>query len=250
MPTFTSDGGEFHYIDRGTGEPIVLVHGFASNLEVNWVNPGWVATLLSAGRRVIALDNRGHGRSAKFHDIDAYRLDRMAGDVLALIEHLGLERVDALGYSMGARILTEFAIAHGQRLRSVVLGGMGDALLAGTRGTELVAAALEAPAGHHDVGDVHARRFRRFAEQTGSDLLAIAACMRSIRRVFTADDLRRIKVPVLVAAGTRDDVAGSARALAEMIPGARVLDIPNRDHMLSVGDKVFKAGVLEFLATA
>jgi pimeloyl-ACP methyl ester carboxylesterase len=248
MPTFAADAGEFHYTDTGTGEPIVLVHGFASNLRVNWVNPGWVDTLLKAGRRVVALDLRGHGDSVKLYCPDDYRLAVMAGDIEALIDHLGLLRVDALGYSMGARILTAFAIDHPERLRSVILGGMGSALLEGTRGAEIVAAALEAP-NREFVHDRQSRMFRVFAEQTGSDLQALAACMRSIRHSFSSEDLARIVVPTLVAVGTNDDVAGSARELAAMITGARVLDIPNRDHMLAVGDPVFKRGVLEFLAS-
>ena len=94
----------------------------------------------------------------------------------------------------------------------------------------------------------YGRMFRRFAEQTGSDLKALAACMRSVRRAFSREDLNRIAVPVLIAVGTRDTVAGSAADLAALIPGARVLDIPGRDHMLATGDPVFKRGVLDFLA--
>jgi pimeloyl-ACP methyl ester carboxylesterase len=247
MPSFTSDGHAFAYLDEGEGPPIVLVHGFASNHRINWVNTGWVDTLVKAGRRVIALDNRGHGNSVRFHDADDYRLEKMAGDVLALLDTLGLERVDALGYSMGARILTEFAIAHGDRLRALVLGGMGSALIKGTGNGEIVAAALEAPS-LDEVRNQYGRMFRRFAEQTGSDLKALAACMRSVRRAFSREDLNRIAVPVLIAVGTRDTVAGSAADLAALIPGARVLDIPGRDHMLATGDPVFKRGVLDFLA--
>jgi pimeloyl-ACP methyl ester carboxylesterase len=248
MPTFTSAAGDFHYIDEGHGAPIVLVHGFASNHRVNWVNPGWVDWLTAAGRRVVALDVRGHGDSVKFHTPGDYLLETMAGDVAGLIEHLGLGRVDALGYSMGARILTALAIEHPETLRSVTLGGMGAQLLSGTRGAEKVAEALEAPS-RAEIRDAEGRRFRAFAEQTGSDLKALAACMRSIRRTFTPEDLARIAVPVLVAVGTRDDVAGPAGELAARIPGARALDIPNRDHMLAVGDPVFKRGVVEFLGS-
>ena len=61
MPSFKNGEVEIAYLDEGGGEPIVLVHGFASTKEVNWVLPGWVTTLTRAGRRVIALDNRGHG---------------------------------------------------------------------------------------------------------------------------------------------------------------------------------------------
>ncbi len=92
------------------------------------------------------------------------------------------------------------------------------------------------------------RVFRQFADQTRSDLKALAACIRGSRQVLTREEVARIAVPVLIAVGTHDRVAGSAQALAALIPGARSLDIPGRDHMLAVGDRVFKTAVLEFLA--
>ena len=88
MPSFHNGAVEIAYLDEGAGEPIVLVHGFASNKEVNWVNPGWMRTLTGAGRRAIALDNRGHGQSSKLHDPAAYHSATMADDVRALLDHL------------------------------------------------------------------------------------------------------------------------------------------------------------------
>ena len=95
---------EIAYLDEGEGDPVVLVHGFASTKEVNWVRPGWVTTLKGAGRRVIALDNCGHGSSSKLYEPADYHTTKLAGDVSALIDHLSLGRVDVVGYSMGARI--------------------------------------------------------------------------------------------------------------------------------------------------
>jgi pimeloyl-ACP methyl ester carboxylesterase len=92
------------------------------------------------------------------------------------------------------------------------------------------------------------RMFRAFAEQTRSDLKALAACIRGSRQTLTEAEVASIDVPVLVAVGTKDDVAGSGPALARLIPGARALDIPGRDHNLAVGDKVHKQGVIDFLA--
>src|SRR5262245_18020041 len=116
MPHFTHGDVEIAYLDEGEGEPIVLVHGFASNKEVNWVYPGWVATLTKAGRRVIALDNRGHGASSKLYDPAAYYSARMAQDLRALMDHLDLAQADVMGYSMGARICAFFALENSQRL--------------------------------------------------------------------------------------------------------------------------------------
>lgn len=248
MPHFSHDGVTIAFLDQGEGEPIVLVHGFASNKEVNWVAPGWVATLTGAGRRVIALDNRGHGASSKLYDPAAYHSGLMAEDVRCLLDHLGLPRADVMGYSMGARITAFLALAHPTRVRSAVLGGLGIRLVEGVGlpNPEMILRALEAPA-MADVTDPTGRMFRSFAEQTRSDLRALAACLRGSRQILKRDDLRRFTVPLLVAVGTEDRVAGSPHELAALIPGARPLDIANRDHMLAVGDRAFKAAVLDFL---
>ncbi|MFL5099859.1 MAG: alpha/beta fold hydrolase [Xanthobacteraceae bacterium] len=247
MPRFQHGSVEIAFLDEGEGQPIILVHGFASTKEVNWVQPGWVATLARAGRRVIALDNRGHGESAKLYDPADYHTDTMAGDVLALMDHLRLDRGDAMGYSMGARICAFLAVKKPGRVRSLILGGLGIHLVDGVGLPESIADALEAQS-LDDVTDPQGRTFRAFADQTKSDRKALAACIRGSRQTLARDQAAQIRVPVLIAVGTKDPVAGSAQALAELVPGAQALDIPGRDHMLAVGDKVFKAGALEFLA--
>lgn len=247
MPSFSHDGVEIAFLDQGEGEPIVLVHGFASNKEVNWVAPGWMATLTRAGRRAIALDNRGHGASAKLYEPAAYHSQTMAEDVRALLDHLGLPRADVMGYSMGARITAYLALTHPDRVRSAVLGGLGSQLVDGVGLPETLAEGLEAP-NLANVTDPTARMFRSFAEQTRSDLRALAACLRGSRQTLSRAEVEGMTMPVLVAVGSRDTVAGSPQELAALIPGGRALTIPDRDHMLAVGDKVYKAGVIEFLA--
>jgi pimeloyl-ACP methyl ester carboxylesterase len=246
MPQFTHDGVEIAFFDQGEGEPIVLVHGFASTKEVNWIAPGWVPTLTGAGRRVIALDNRGHGASAKLYDPAVYHSAVMAEDVRALIDHLGLSRADVMGYSMGARISAFLALAHPDRVRSVVLGGLGMGLIDGVGEPERIALGLEA-ASMADVADPGARQFRSFAEQTRSDLRALAACMRGSRQTLSREEVGHIAAPLLVAVGSKDAIAGPPEELAALVPNAQALVIPNRDHMMAVGDKTYKAGVLEFL---
>src|SRR5262252_471201 len=183
---------ELAYLDEGDGDPIVLVHGFASNKEVNWVQPGWVATLTRAGRRVIALDNRGHGASTKLYDPALYHTDLMADDIRALLDHLGLARADVMGYSMGARNTAFLARAHGDRVRSATLGGLGihlvnEGVLAGS-----IAVALEAPS-IEEVTDPQGRIFRAFADQTNSDRLAPAACIRGSGQSLSPSEVARIK---------------------------------------------------------
>jgi pimeloyl-ACP methyl ester carboxylesterase len=241
MASFMNGDVEIAYLDEGqnlpNAEPVVLVHGFASTKEVNWVNPSWVSTLTRAGRRVIALDNRGHGASSKLYDPAAYHSATMADDVRALLDHLNIERADVMGYSMGARITAYLAVNSPARVRAVILGGLGIRLVDGVGLSESIA----------DVCDPTGRIFRAFAEQTQSDLKALAACIRGSRQTLSREQVAGIAKPVLVAVGTKDTIAGSSLALAALIPGARALDIPDRDHMLAVGDKAFKAGVLDFL---
>ena len=246
MSSFQHGPIDIAYLDRGAGDPIVLIHGFASTKEVNWLNPSWVGTLTRAGRRVIALDNRGHGESVKLYDSADYDTRLMAEDVRALLDHLGIARADVMGYSMGARVTAFLALNHPGHVRSAILAGLGIRLVEGVGLPMEIADALEAPS-LDDVQEPIGRMFRAFAEQTKSDLKALAACMRGSRQTLTAAQAAAIKVPTLIAVGTKDSIAGSPHELAALIPGAEVVDITGRDHMLAVGDKVYKAGVLSFL---
>jgi pimeloyl-ACP methyl ester carboxylesterase len=246
MQSFDSDGVRIAYIDEGQGEPILLIHGFASNVVTNWADPSWLRALVDAGRRVIALDNRGHGRSEKLYEPARYGAPAMAEDANRLLDHLGVGRADVMGYSMGARITAFLTLAHPRRVRSAVFAGLGINMVRGMVGSGALAKALEAPS-IADVTNDAARSFRVFAERSKSDLKALAACLRGPREKITPEDLSRIAVPVLVAVGTKDVIGGSGEALAKLIPGAQVLDIEGRDHMQAVGDSGFKQGVLDFL---
>ncbi|PSC04384.1 alpha/beta hydrolase [Alsobacter soli] len=250
MQFFDSAGVRIAYLDsppeEGAAEPIVLVHGFASNHAVNWVNTLWVKSLNRAGRRVIALDNRGHGQSEKLYDPEAYSSDTMAEDVRRLMDHLGIERADVMGYSMGARITAHLALAHPHRVRSALLGGLGIHLVEGVGLPLGIADAMEAPS-VDGLTDPMQRMFRAFAEQTKSDLKALAACIRGSRQTLTPAQVGAIRLPVLVSVGTKDDVAGDPHGLADLIPGAEAFDIPGRDHNLAVGDRHHKEKVIAFL---
>jgi pimeloyl-ACP methyl ester carboxylesterase len=171
----------------------------------------------------------------------------MASDILALMDHLKIARADVMGYSLGSRMTATLALDQPQRLRSIILGGIGIGMITGGGPGENVAKALEAPS-LEDVTDPVGRTFRAFADQTRSDRRALAACLRGSRLLMTREEAAAIAVPTLIAVGTSDEIAGSASALAEIIPGSKVLDIPNRDHMRAVGDKVYKSGVADFLS--
>jgi pimeloyl-ACP methyl ester carboxylesterase len=246
MASFSSNGVEIAYVDEGQGDPVLLIHGFASNLAANWREPGWIAFLTANGFRTVAYDNRGHGASEKLYDPEAYPARVMAGDAARLLDHLLVARADVIGYSMGARIAAFLAMDHPGRVRSVVFGGLGANMIRGVGGAEPVAAALlaEDPSA---IRNENARGFRDFADRTGSDRRALAACIMAPRERITADGLAKLPMPVLVAVGTEDKIAGPAQPLAEVIPGAAILEIGDRDHMKTVGDRRFKEGVLAFL---
>jgi len=246
MNSFDSDGIEIAYIDEGAGEPVLLIHGFASNVTTNWVDTGWVRVLTRAGYRVVAFDNRGHGESEKLYDEAVYGAELMAEDARRLLDHLGIARADVMGYSMGARITAFLAIAHPERVRSAVFGGYGINMVRGVAVRPVIAEGLEA-ASLDEVTDPTARAFRIFAESSGSDLRALAVCFRAAGAKITIAGLESIAIPVLCAVGTADDIAGSAAELAALMPAAEVLDIPGRDHMRAVGDRVYKDGVVDFL---
>jgi pimeloyl-ACP methyl ester carboxylesterase len=253
MPSFHHDDVEIFYLDENQSAshatPVLLVHGFASNARVNWEHPGWIKELTRAGRRVIALDNRGHGKSSKLYDPAQYHTALMAGDVRALLDHLGIGRADVMGYSMGARISAFLALKEPQRVHALILGGLGIKLVKGVGLPESIAEAMLAPS-LDAVTDPGGRVFRSFADQTRSDLKALAACIRGSRQTLSEAEVGAITAPTLVAVGTKDEVAGSPHELAALMPNAKALDIPGRDHMLAVGDKIFKSGVIHFLERA
>lgn len=247
MHKFNSGGVEIAYETTGEGPPILLIHGFASNGRVNWWDTGWVKTLADAGRRVITFDHRGHGQSQKLYDSALYPAAEMAEDARRLLDHLGIGQADVMGYSMGARVSAFLAIAHPERVRRAVFAGLASRMITGVGGAEAIARALEAP-NREAVADAGARAFRIFAEQTKSDLRALAACIRSSREKIAAEELAKIRVPVLVVAGEKDDVAGDVETLVKVIPGAKGVTLPNRNHMNAVGDRGYKEAVLAFLA--
>jgi pimeloyl-ACP methyl ester carboxylesterase len=246
MQHLASDGVDIAFLDEGEGEPILLIHGFASSVAVNWGATGWIDTLKRAGRRVIAMDVRGHGRSEKLHDPEAYRVELMARDARNLLAHLAIPRADVMGYSMGGRITAFLALAEPENVRSAILGGIGMALVEGMPGGDDIVLALRAPSLEAVAGEP-GRAYRKFAEQTGSDLDALAACMQRSRETIPSEKLATIRVPVLIAVGEKDSVAGSAEGLARLIPGAELFIVPRRDHMLATGSAPFKEAVLDFL---
>ncbi len=246
MPSFRSDIVDIAYEVTGEGPPVLLIHGFASNARVNWIDTGWVKALTGAGYQTITFDNRGHGESGKLYDPAAYPAPEMAEDARRLLDHLGLSQVRVMGYSMGARIAAFLTLNHPERVVAAVFSGLAENMIRGVGGAEPIAQALEAPSAD-SIEDPSAKVFRVFAEQTKGDLKALAACMRSGRQKITSAEFGRIAVPVLVVAGDMDDIAGKVDPLVAAIPGAKGVTLARRNHMNAVGDRQHKEEVINFL---
>ncbi len=226
--------------------PILLIHGFASSHAVNWVFPQWVKTLTGDGRRTLLYDVRGHGRSDKPYDPAAYEMDILARDAALLLDQLGIARTDVMGYSMGARIAAFLQREAPDRVRSLILGGLGYSLVEGGTLPMGIADAMDAPA-LESLSDPDQRMFRAFADATKSDRRALAACIRGARRLMPEDEVAAIQCPTLVAVGTQDHIAGDPHALARLLPHGQAFAIAGRDHNKAVGDRSFKETVLQFL---
>ncbi len=242
---FDSDGVRLHYELHGpdNGTLLVAVHGFASDYRLNWVGTRWQETLTNAGFRVIGLDCRGHGESDKPHEEAAYSVGIMAGDVIRLLDHLDLPAVAYLGYSMGARIGLEVVMEAPARVTRAVLGGIGADGALGS--ADQIARALRIG---EPTDDPVAQMFYKFASsRPANDLLALAACISGLKPEADATRLGKIRTPILIAVGDRDTIARGAAELIELVPSARLVTIPDRDHMSAVVARDFKQAALAFL---
>lgn len=247
----TSDGIEIYYrVWEGNpqGVAVVLHHGFLSDGSLNWETTGVVEALTSVSGPVVALDARGHGKSDKPTQPDAYGEARMATDLTELCHRLHFDVFDLVGYSMGG-VVSLLAALTDARVRRLVVGGLGatvvdegfDGLV--SRGTD-VADALETD-DPGSISDPLARSFRDFADAVGADRRALAAHVRSTRHGTL--DLGSIAVPTLVLAGAQDPLARDPDALVAAIPGATVKTVPG-DHLRSVGHPQFRDALVAFLA--
>jgi pimeloyl-ACP methyl ester carboxylesterase len=228
---------------------VVLHHGFVANADANWVATGVVEALLAGGRRVIAPDARGHGRSEKPHDPARYGEQRMARDLAVLFDLIGAPQVDLVGYSMGAVVSLLFA-SEGDRVRRLIVGGVGSGIIEcggvdrRAVSNEAIIDALETE-DPSTIGEPGAAGFRMLADALGSDRKALAAQASS---VFRGDiPLGDITAPTLVLAGDADPLAIRPQVLSEAIPKAR-MQIPSGDHVGTLGDPRFKQSIVDFLA--
>jgi pimeloyl-ACP methyl ester carboxylesterase len=247
------DGVDIAYQEWGdpssTGPPVFLHHGFVVDASTNWVAPGVVAALRSAGRRVIAPDARGHGSSGKPHDERSYGEDRMARDLAVLVQATGAGEIDLVGYSMGAVVSLLYA-SSADGVRRLVVGGVGSGVVEcggvdrRTISNESIIEALAAedPAA---VAGSEASWFRTLADALGADRRALLAQARAVYRGGV--ELASIRAQTLVLAGTSDPLAERPEVLAQAIPAAELRYLTG-DHAGAVEDPLFRSSIVDFLS--
>jgi pimeloyl-ACP methyl ester carboxylesterase len=219
------------------GPPVLLVHGFATSALRTWREPGWIDLLGEAGREVLAPDLLGHGEAAKPHDPEAYA--SVESDVLAVLPD---EPVDAIGYSMGGRIVLYLAAQHPERFRRVVVAGIGSNVFR-REGGDAVARAVE---GDYPDDNRVLEHFHQLGNTTGNDPGALAAFMRRSSPSISPDDLARVTCPVLVVLGDQD-FTWPADELVAALPDSRFLPLHKVDHFGTPKDFTFIDEALGFL---
>jgi pimeloyl-ACP methyl ester carboxylesterase len=251
MPEFVTaeDGVALAFERQGEGPVIVLVHGFGSSRVQNWKSTGWYGGLTAAGFSIVAMDCRGHGDSGKPHDEKSYGHDRMAADVVTVMDACSLKDPFVLGYSMGGFIGLRLLAAHPERVCKLAIAGVGETYLqdriTSPEARAQLADALLTP-DRDSITDPRGKMFRAFADQPGKDRLALAACMRAMSPHLPRNTLLQIQKPVLVADGSEDETAGRPGPLAEALADGRAVTIPGRDHMSAVGDRHLRQAVIDF----
>lgn len=246
---FQSENLRISYLDNGlTSEqpPVVMLHGFTASASSNWLESGWIAALTKLGRRVIAIDARGHGESEKPYDSAYYPSNVMMQDSITLLDQLNIATADFVGYSMGARMSAFAAIYHPSRVRKLLLGGMGINLKNGIGRPQPIADALMAT-DSKNIKLRHARRFRILAEKGGNDLTALAYCILSSRQEITAQCLQSISSQTLILVGDNDDTGGNPYGLAPFIADSQAIEIRDCNHFNALTHERFRQTAIHFI---
>lgn len=254
---FDSAGVKIHYIVEGKGEPVLLIHGFGVDIQDQWGTTGIIKGL-SDHFQVIAIDNRGHGKSDKPHDVSGYGVN-LVEDPIRLLDHLKIRKAHVVGYSMGGLITSIIAARHPERLRTAVLGGMGwippgqndpnlatlaNSLEQGKGIGPLVAALTPIGAKPPTPEEVDMANKYFMAR---NDALALAAAVRGMPSSPTEAQIRANKVPVLALIGEVDPLKDSVDRLNGMMPNIKIVVIPGANHVTAPGNPGFITNIKAFL---
>jgi pimeloyl-ACP methyl ester carboxylesterase len=258
MPYFNNGGVQIHYEIEGEGPDLVMIHGFAANIDVNWRQPNWISTLKD-DNRLILVDCRGHGKSDKLYDPKQYGM-HMREDIIKLMDNLSISKANLFGYSMGGSITLSILLSEPNRVKSAIIGGFTPMIFK----PELMKQFYEPviiglkKENKEDIKNPVALNFRNFADSTGEDLNALVAVMEgnftdgdanlrfdslnSIKSVF-----KKVRTPVLSVVGSDDVMISNKAIFAETMPGACHFQIQGRNHLTVVPDERFHVIVKAFL---
>jgi pimeloyl-ACP methyl ester carboxylesterase len=256
MPYLDNDGIKIYYEIEGSGPDLMMIHGFAANIEINWRIPKWIETLGNENR-LILMDCRGHGKSDKPTDPAQYGA-KMVEDITKLMEHLSIEKSNFFGYSMGARLTLNLLLTKPKHINSAILGGFVVPPPSDQQTSFRYQSVIEAFKAESidKVKDLVGREFRKFAVSTGANLEALAAVMMASQQapeeIYENQKgikkmLRKISVPILTVVGSDDFLPGDKALFAKIVPESCHFQIQGRDHLTVVPDPKFHAVVKAFL---
>jgi pimeloyl-ACP methyl ester carboxylesterase len=252
---FDSDGVRIRYVMRGNGPPVLLVHGFSITTDLNWVWPGIVDSLATQFT-VIAPDLRGHGRSDKPHQPEAYGI-QMVNDLVRLLDHLGIRQARVVGYSMGGALALKLLTTHPERVAGVVMGGAGwrapedgppdflpvwlDGLDRAARLGTPVADVIRLPGVPPYAPEI-------VSALNANDPRALAAVIRGGGGIaVTESELRAVRVPVAAVVGEADAFArAEVERLRGVLPAVEVTVLPGADHASAIGHPGFRQAIARF----
>ncbi len=257
---FDSDGVKIHYVTEGEGEPVILIHGFTASIPVQWQLPG-IFSKLAKDYQVIALDNRGHGRSDKPHDPQQYGAE-MVEDVIRLMDHLKIERAHVVGYSMGGFMTGYLVSKYPDRVITATLGGAGwaqadapeldfiDELAESLESGKGIRPLIErlTPADRPKPTEEQLKAINQMLMLT-NDPKALAACIRGMKGLAVAEEsLKANEVPTLAIIGEIDPLKTGVDEMEKRMANLTVIVIDGADHMTAFGNPKFIAGLKDFLA--
>jgi pimeloyl-ACP methyl ester carboxylesterase len=255
---FDSDGVQIHYLVEGKGEPVLLIHGFAVNAQLQWVLPGTFKAL-AKDHRVIALDVRGHGKSDKPSDPAKYGTE-MVEDAVRLLDHLKIDKAHVVGYSMGALITGKLMVTHPERLLSATLGGAG-VFPEGVQQPpflEKLAQSLEdgkglgpllttlSPSGKSNPSSPRAKVLNKLL--VGDNGKALAAVVRSWKKLgVSREQFKANKVPALALIGSKDPLKATIDHIKDDIGNLKVVVLDGKDHLSTYTSSKFTSNLQKFL---
>jgi pimeloyl-ACP methyl ester carboxylesterase len=249
MPTFSREGIRLQYETRGTGDPVVLLHGFTS-LNSSWERNGLVCTLVDNGFRAISPDARSHGSSDPVFDPAMCTPDMLAADVMELLDHLGIDSASLVGFSMGGGTALRIALDAPERVKRLVVGGVGDSAINALHDPRQIRELADAFSGHTDPpAESNAAKLRRNAELAGNDCRALLPFLQQGGWPGGLTEVAPLKVPALVIVAEGDEYMTQSEALLAALAPTQAMHLRDHGHHGVMGDDAVKQEVIRFLTS-